>query len=49
MGGLFHFKQALRSNYGALGVKQTSTHDAVSLGSTSLASIPTMCSGNTGT
>jgi len=31
----------LRSNYGALGLKRTSTRGAISLGSASLASFPT--------
>jgi hypothetical protein len=39
----------LRSNHGALGLKRTSTRDAISLGSASLASFPTMCSGKIGT
>src|SRR5262249_38892815 len=39
----------LRSNYGGLAVKRTSTRDAISLGAASLVSRATICSGNTGT
>ena len=38
----------LRNDYGALGVKRTSTTDATSRDSAARAAIPTMCSGNTG-